>query len=218
MAPRRVRVLGQQGDQGNHAQALHRHLIQVTQRLLAAHGLAGLTTRSIAREAQVADGVLYNHFADKDDLVVSALVERLTELGAEFATARPRAGGQDLRTGLTVLIVECRRFQVDAFPLVAGLLGRPDLMHALFTRLHTTGGHMPPLVWGDILDYLTGEQRLGTISADVSSETIASVIFGASQLDTLRRPMTWGAREPDVDPGHDEVADLVETLVRACRP
>ena len=60
-------------DESDSPGALRRHLIDVTQRLLAAHGSAGLTTREIAREAQVADGLLYNHFAGKGDLVVTAV-------------------------------------------------------------------------------------------------------------------------------------------------
>lgn len=217
---RQARVLR---DQPGHPQALRQHLIDATQRLLAAHGVTGLTTRTIAHEAQVADGVLYNHFAGKDDLVVAALVERFTELGRQFTAGCPRPGAQDLRTGLTLLVQQCRRFQTDAFPMLAGLLGRPDLLHELFTRLHGTDGRMPPVVWGDIVDYLEAEQRLGTVSPDVSPDTIASVMFGASQLDALREPLTWGAAPtatdaPTADGGPaGSVERLVDVLVRACR-
>ena len=211
-------------DQHGPPQALRQHLIDVTQRLLAAHGVTGLTTRTIAREAQVADGVLYNHFADKDDLVVVALVERFTQLGQQFAAGCPRPGAQDLREGLRTVVQQCRRFQSDAFPMLAGLLGRPDLLHALFTRLHGVDGRMPLLVWGDIVDYLAGEQALGTISPDVAPDTITSVIFGASQLDALREPLTWAttgsAPEAPATPGGPDPAidRLVDVLVRACRP
>ena len=211
-------------DQHGPPQALRQHLIDVTQRLLAAHGVTGLTTRTIAREAQVADGVLYNHFADKDDLVVVALVERFTQLGLQFTAGCPRPGAQDLRDGLRTVVQQCRRFQSDAFPMVAGLLGRPDLLHALFTQLHGVDGRMPPVAWGDIVDYLTAEQALGTISPDVAPATIASVIFGASQLDALREPLTWAATgdapETSAAPaGRDAAVDqLVAVLVRACQP
>ena len=211
-------------DQHGPPQALRQHLIDVTQRLLAAHGVTGLTTRTIAREAQVADGVLYNHFADKDDLVLVALVERFTQLGLQFTAGCPRPGAQDLRDGLRTVVQQCRRFQSDAFPMVAGLLGRPDLLHALFTQLHGVDGRMPPVAWGDIVDYLTAEQALGTISPDVAPHTIATVIFGASQFDALREPLTWaatgGAPEPPADPAAPDAAidQLVEVLVRACRP
>jgi len=81
MSPRRATVLSEDNTSPG---ALRRHLIAVTQHLLTAHGLTGLTTRQIAREAQVADGVLYNHFANKDDLVLTALGERATELVGAF--------------------------------------------------------------------------------------------------------------------------------------
>lgn len=217
---RQARVLR---DQPGHPQALRQHLIDATQRLLAAHGVTGLTTRTIAHEAQVADGVLYNHFAGKDDLVVVAMVERFTELGRQFSAGCPKPGAQDLRTGLTVLVQQCRTFQADAFPMLAGLLGRPDLLHELFTRLHGAGGRTHPVVWSDIVDFVEAEQRLGTVSPDVSPDTIATVMFGASQMDALREPLTWGATPTAAetatsDGGSQEsVERLVDVLVRACR-
>ena len=123
MAARRARVLRDQ-DGGDRPQALRHHLIAVTQRLLAAHGLGGLTTRGIAREAEVSDGVLYNHFAGKDELVVTALAEKLEELGAQFHRDCPRAGAQDLRTGLTVLV---RRRQFQPRPPLPGRDTHPDV-------------------------------------------------------------------------------------------
>lgn len=213
MAPRRARVLGEQPD---HAEALRRHLIAVTQRLLSAHGLTGLTTRSIAREAQVADGVLYNHFADKDDLVVSALSERLADLGERFAQECPRPGAQDLCAGLGALVVQCRRFGAEAFPLVAGLLGRPDLVHELFVRLHATDD-AAPIIWRDVLGFLAAEQRLGTLSGEVRVQAVAALVVGATQLGALRDPAAAAAAstDPEQDP---DTSDLVTVLVRACRP
>lgn len=214
MAPRRARVLGEQPD---HAEALRRHLITVTQRLLSSHGLGALTTRSIAREAQVADGVLYNHFADKDDLVVSALSEQLADLGERFAQECPRPGAQDLRAGLGALVVRCRRFGAEAFPLVAGLLGRPDLVHELFNRLHATDDAVAPIIWRDVLGFLAAEQQLGTLSDEVQVEAVAALIVGATQLGALRDPAAAAAASDDADEDPD-TAGLVSVLVRACRP
>ncbi|MFG1675885.1 TetR family transcriptional regulator [Micromonospora sp. NPDC049282] len=59
MAPRRAAAL--RGGE----QSLREHLIAAAARLLDRRGPAGLTVRDVAREAGVADGVVYNHFADK---------------------------------------------------------------------------------------------------------------------------------------------------------
>ena len=125
--------------------------------------------------------------------------------------------------GLTLLVQQRRTFQADAFPMLAGLLGRPDLLHELFTRLHGAGGRTHPVVWSDVVDFVEAEQRLGTVSPDVSPDTIATVMFGAGQLDALREPLTGGATPgaTDAPTAEDErqasVERLVDVLVRACR-
>ncbi|MGK5558533.1 helix-turn-helix domain-containing protein, partial [Actinomadura kijaniata] len=67
MSPRRAAALGDDG------RSLRDHLITTAARLIAERGTAGLTVRAIAREAGVSDGVLYNHFADKEELLALAL-------------------------------------------------------------------------------------------------------------------------------------------------
>lgn len=62
MSPRKPALLRDGGGD----QKLREHLIATAARLIAEHGSVGLTVRGIAREAKVADGVLYNHFASKD--------------------------------------------------------------------------------------------------------------------------------------------------------
>src|SRR5665647_3544102 len=125
MSPRRARVLRDESDSPG---ALRRHLIVVTQRLLAAHGSAGLTTREIAREAQVADGLLYNHFAGKSDLVVTALGEQAAGLVQEFLAARPEPGTATLEENLTALARAALEFNARIVPLVTGLFGQADLL------------------------------------------------------------------------------------------
>jgi len=234
VAARRARVLRDQQD-GGHALALRRHLIAVTQRLLAAHGLAGLTTRAIAREAQVADGVLYNHFSDKDELVIAAVAERVRDLVGVFLADCPRAGGQDLPTGLLALARLCLGFQVAVLPLAGGLVSRPDLVRALIDAVHS-GEAAPQLLWGEICDFVAAEQELGNAAADVDPNTVAEVLFGACQLRAFAGLLTAaptadpapGSADPHPDtdtgtgtgtardPGPD-LDRLVAFLVRALR-
>jgi AcrR family transcriptional regulator len=226
---RRARALtGDLG--GDPAQALRRHLIEVTQRLLAAHGLTTMTTRRIAREAQVADGVLYNHFADKDALVVTALAEQITTLVQRFLDGCPAPGAQDLRDGLTQLARLSRRFQSDALPLVAALLSRPDLVHQLLAQLHANDPG-PQLLWGRIAEYVRGEQQRGSISSAVDPLTVAHVLFGVEHLGALFAALAGGdndpahggadpstaRRRPD-DPSLPDEGHLVDFVLRACAP
>ena len=222
---RRARALrDQQGS--DQPQALRRHLVQVTQRLLAAHGLGHLTTRSIAREAEVSDGVLYNYFADKDALVVAALAEQIGDISARFQAALPQAGRQDLHSGLTLLGRQCMAFQAEALPLFAGLVTRPDLVHLLIEQVHS-GEQAAQLIWSRIVDYLDAERELGTIAADVDPHTVTHILFGAGQLQVLSGLMSGhlGAVEAAQHAAHhaapiDEASmdHVIDFLVRACTP
>src|SRR4030088_1525742 len=89
---------------------LRDHLIATAARLIEQRGGAGIGVRDIAREAQVADGVLYNYFADKEDLLANALLAHVGSVMAGMP-GMPEAGtgtvAENLRsfidTGLEVL-------------------------------------------------------------------------------------------------------------------
>lgn len=55
------------------------NIIDATDRLLQTHGLARLTTREIAREAKVAEGLIYHHFKDKAELIFEVVETRVRE-------------------------------------------------------------------------------------------------------------------------------------------
>src|SRR5689334_1145282 len=71
---------------------LRDHLVAAADELLDAATPGSLTTRQIARHAAVSDGVLYNHFGDKGELLVAALVRRYERLVTTFESAIARAG------------------------------------------------------------------------------------------------------------------------------
>ena len=78
MSPRKPAVL--RDDSG---QNLRDYLIETAARLIDQRGSAGLAVRDIARAAKVADGVLYNYFEDKEDLLVHALLAHVGNVMAE---------------------------------------------------------------------------------------------------------------------------------------
>src|SRR6185503_13523408 len=75
-----------------HAGTLREHLVAATEQHLEGHSVGELTTRSIAQHAGVSDGVLYNHFADKADLLMAAMLRRYARLVAQLEAATPTAG------------------------------------------------------------------------------------------------------------------------------
>ena len=157
MSPRRARAVQGHLD-SDPARALRRHLVNVTRRLLAAHGLGGLTTREIARAAEVSDGVLYNHFADKDELILEALGLELAELGERFRNAIPTPGTATVETNLVAIARACTAFQAGALPLAGALLGRAELLSRFLELMHA-GDSGPHQVLQIIAGYLDAEIR-----------------------------------------------------------
>jgi AcrR family transcriptional regulator len=212
MSPRRARAVQGHSDP-DPARALRQHLIDVTQRLLQSRGLAGLTIREIARTADVSDGALYNHFSDKDDLIIAALTEQFALLAKTFRDAYPVPGAATLEENLTVLARACVAFQVSAMPLITGLLGRPDLLHRLFDDLHAPGPMDMHGVFDAITQYIVDEQERGRAAPDVDPQAVSGMLFGTCLNQTLA--LQLGQLSPaEVDGG---TAAAVEILVRGMR-
>ena len=183
MSPRRARAV--QGHlESDPAGALRRHLVDVTRRLLAAHGVGGLTTREIARAADVSDGVLYNHFADKDELILEALRLELASLGDQFHEAMPVPGTATLEANLVSIAAACMAFQLGALPLAGALLGRAELLDRFLELIHL-GDLGPQHIITAIVAYLDAEMRAGRAADDADTSTLAIMMFGACQAQLL---------------------------------
>ena len=76
------------------ATALRELLVDSAEKLLAERQVSSITTRDIARAAGVSDGVLYNYFANKNDLLVAALMRRYAGLVSGFDADLPAPGSE----------------------------------------------------------------------------------------------------------------------------
>jgi AcrR family transcriptional regulator len=130
MSPRKPAAL-RNGD----GQNLREYLITTAARLIEQRGTAGLAVREIAREAQVADGVLYNYFEDKEDLLAQAL---LAHVGAVMNTVPrlPEAGTGTVEGNLAGFIDGGLAVLIRVLPAFAGLLSQPKVL----VRFHAMVG------------------------------------------------------------------------------
>jgi AcrR family transcriptional regulator len=186
MSPRRAKaVKGRVGD--DPATALRNHLIDVAERLLAERPVAAITTRDIARAAEVSDGVLYNYFAGKDDLLVTALVRRFGSIVAQHDADLPAPGTASVEENLTTYAHASLGVIAEALPLVAALLTEPLLLHRFFEEIH--GESLgPQLTFMRLADYLRGECELGRLSA-VDVDAATALLIGATGLVALHRAL-----------------------------
>ena len=187
--------------------------MSVTRRLLALHGLGGLTTREIARAADVSDGVLYNHFADKDALILEALSLELADLSSQFRNAMPVPGTATVEANLVAIARGCTAYQLGGLPLAGALLGRDELLPRFLNLVHT-GDAGPQHVITMIASYLDAEIQAGRVTADADSTTISIMLFGACHAQVLGAhfgQLGDAADEPDLRP-------TVAVLMRSLQP
>ncbi|MFD0467292.1 TetR/AcrR family transcriptional regulator [Nonomuraea thailandensis] len=99
--------------------SLREHLVATAERLIAERGTTGLTVRAIAREAGVADGVLYNHFADKEELLALAVRAHVRTVGRGMG-ALPSPGHGSVRENLRAHVLYGIAFHKAVLPASPG--------------------------------------------------------------------------------------------------
>ena len=120
-------------------QNLRDYLIATAARLIDQRGSAGLAVRDIAREAQVADGVLYNYFEDKEDLLVHALLAHVGNVMNSAPQLLPAPGEGTVAENLRAFIDGGIATLLRVTPAFAGLIGQPKVL----ARFHAMVGGDP---------------------------------------------------------------------------
>ena len=219
-------------------QNLRDYLIATAARLIDQRGSAGLAVRDITREAQVADGVLYNYFEDKEDLLVHALLAHVGNVMDSAPQLLPAPGEGTVAENLQAFIDGGIATLLRVTPAFAGLIGQPKVL----ARFHAMVGGDPAFdpasadggeagrddgeaggddggAGGDdgrglpdlLTAYLRGEQRLGRIRAGVDIDAAAALIVGAMHGQILPRMLFTPQGSPiTIPPGLSaRLADIV---------
>jgi len=221
MSPRPARALrGRAGD--DPATTLREHLVDTARALLAQRPVSALTTRELARAARVSDGVLYNHFADKHDLLVTALLRDYAERAGRFPAALPEAGTGTVEENLRLCATAVLGVVGDVLPTAAGLVSEPDLLHRFLHALHTDPLG-PGLLLDPLVEHLTAEQRLGRLGPQ-DPRPAATLLIGAMILLTAAGMLGPGPRTgprdaQDLRPDAEaHLRDVVATLLNGLGP
>jgi AcrR family transcriptional regulator len=213
MSPRKASVL-----RDRNTADLREHLIATAARLISERGTAALTVRDIAREAQVAGGVLYNYFADKEDLLANALLAHVAAVMGGTPALLPEPGTGEVADNLRQFIAGGLDVLTRVTPAFAGLVTQPKVLarfHAMvggdaaFTGSPDDGpgagagdpgaGDGGPDVGDggehgrglpDLLGaYLRAEQELGRIAGTADIEAAVILVVGAIHGQVLPRQL-----------------------------
>ena len=237
MSPRKPAVL-RDGD--GDGQNLRDHLITTAARLIDERGSAGLGVRDIAREAQVADGVLYNYFEDKEDLLAHALLAHVATVMEGMPPMPPAGTGtvaENLRQFIDIGIGALAR----VVPAFAGLLAQPKVLkrfHAMvggdaaFAGDAAAGGDAaggraapggeadtdrPGGLPGILAAYLRAEQQLGRIHEVADVDAAVTLVVGAIHGQILPRVL-FSPPGSSIMPPPDLAGRLAETVAGGIAP
>ncbi len=201
------RVFGTSGAAAGGNPALREQLIDAAERLLAERQVSAITTRDIARAAGLSVGVLYNYFADKNDLVLAALLRRYDAQVAAFSENLPTAGEGDVEANLTTLAQALFTLASGSIPAVAGLMSEPELLHRFLTEIHGPEYGIQRTL-GNVGDYLAAEQSRGRLGAFDVSAAVTALVGSMIALGT--QAMVGGSQGSDAP---SQIPAIVRTLV-----
>lgn len=192
---------------------LRDHLVHVTARLIAERRTEELTVRGIAREARVASGVLYNYFADKEDLLAQGLLAHIATV-ARTLSGPPAPGEGSLEANLVAYLRYLLDLHERILPAFAGLLTQPKAL-ARFNTLPAAekGGNLHQ----HLAAHLRTEQQIGRLGPHVHIDAASTLILG-SCYELVLLP---GLFQPDAaelqDVPSEFLAGLIRTLLDSAR-
>lgn len=175
---------------------MREQILAAAEQVVRAKGLAGATTKEIARVAGCSEGTLYNHFRDKEDLVVSAILGRVPEVIGLLGSLTERAGTGTVAETVEELVGTALRFYQHLLPAMLPVLGEPDLLRKrrdeLREHLPESAPPGPISALFVIGEYLRAEQRLGRVSATVDAEVCAGILLGSVHSFVLVKLLDLG--------------------------
>jgi len=217
-------------------QNLRDYLIVTAARLIDQRGSAGVTVRDIAREAKVADGVLYNYFEDKEDLLAHALLAHVGNVMSGSPRLLPPPGEGTVAENLRQFIDGGMARLVRVTPAFAGLLSQPKVLNRFHAMVGGDGafdsasadddpgdgGTQGPPPGGRGLPelltaYLRAEQQLGRLDPAADVVAASSLVVGAIHGQILPRVLFNPPGSPIVTPP-GLAARLADTLLSGIGP
>jgi AcrR family transcriptional regulator len=185
-------------------------ILDAAARVMHERGLAHATTKEIARAAGYSEALLYKHFADKQELFLAVLKERLpaVRLSPELA------GTGELAENLARVVEQFLDFYVASYPIAASIFSAPELLrqHREVAQARGFGPQGPLLT---VRGYLDAEQALGRIRTDADLDAVASIIVGAA----FHRAFLAAFRGLDHVPDAAAIAaGVAATLMPALKP
>lgn len=191
------------------------NIIDATDSLLQTHGLARLTTREIAREAKVAEGLIYHHFKDKAELIFEVIETRVGETRNYMQNLPLEVGKNTLSKNLEDVLLSVYHAHYEITPIINTVFADQKLAVRLqeIVKERNMG---PQYAIEGLNVYLAAEQRMGRISDAVDTNVLAKCLWMISiQSAMLDR---WMGNETDEADVRREIHKCIQTLMTGFEP
>ena len=178
-------------------------------------GMARTTTREIAQAAGLSEAALYRHFADKAELFLCVIGERLPQLVATLRDLPTRVGRRTVRANLEDFVRVALPFYDETAPMAAAMFSEPELLarHQAHLRGKASGPHHAIEL---LANYLRAEQRDGRVTPRCDPDAAAALLVGACLGRAFLRRFTGHQDSPDADERF--VKAIVRTLMHGLSP
>ncbi len=185
------------------------HILEATERVIQSRGLARATTKEIAREASCAEGTLYKHFQDKEDIFLAVIQEHLPDF--VLKVSEENAGKGSLNASLQEIALAAIRYYEQLIPLAVSLFADSELIerHRRWMQEQNAG---PQRMYERVTAYIEAEQRQGRIADSLDAFSVSSLLLGPCFQYAFLRYFTGG--EPFPLTGAQFVVDMVTTLTK----
>ncbi|MFZ5879039.1 MAG: TetR/AcrR family transcriptional regulator [Chloroflexota bacterium] len=160
-----------------HAEARRSQILETALRLFALHGFNGVSTKQIAQEVGVTEGLIFHYFASKEDLLNAVIETRHSFFGS-----------------LRELLSSARGMSTqDVLPMLAGewlktLRRESAITSIMFAEAQTNakvGEALQGLIAGGVsllADYLQERVSAGELRADLPLKTSAQMFFSSLMI------------------------------------
>jgi len=186
-------------------------LIGATMRLLSSQGLGCVTTRDIARAANVAEGALYNHFGDKAELILAVVLHQLGDFPDVLHSLPLKIGQNTVQKNLERVLESAFAFHFRITPLICSLFADQELL-ARVRNMMNERSMGPARSTSVISAYLRAEQQLGR-----EPETVAGLMLAAS-FNTALCDHFFHSGSAGEAKAHRQLRDAVRALVVGLDP
>ena len=187
-------------------------ILDAAAHVMRTRGLAGATTKEIARAAGYSEATLYKHFRDKAELFIDVLRERLPSLVPLLKSLGERPGEGTVQGNLLEVARAAVEFFHEGFPMTASLFAQPRLLTAQRVALGRRGAG-PHRANEGLAGYLRAEQKRGRVAAEADPDAAAAMLLGACfQYAFLRH---FAGRPAQPAEAEAFAAGVVGTLMRA---